>query len=69
MHQNDDAEGLNVVELRDIPEEQAKKEILEYIKGKDRVFSDEVADALRIDMSLVDTVLTKLWKEGVVTPD
>ncbi len=39
--------GLEVVELRDIPREQAKKEIAEYIKGKERVWADEIADALR----------------------
>lgn len=60
--------GLEVVELRDIPREQAKKEIAEYIKGKERVWADEIADALRLDLSLVNDILMELWSEGYVEP-
>ncbi len=60
--------GLEVVELRDIPREQAKKEIVEYIKGKERVWADEIADALRLDLSLVNDILMELWSEGYVEP-
>jgi len=61
--------GMEVVELRDVPREQAKKEILEYIKGKERVWADEIADALRLDLSLVNDILMELWSEGYVDPD
>lgn len=67
---SDYIEGLEVIELRDIGEEQAKEEILEYIRGKERVASDEIADALRLDMSQVSKVLMKLWKEEeIVEPE
>ena len=61
-HFAEELKGIEVVELREISKEQAKKEILEYIKGKDRVWADEIAEALRIDLSLVNDILMELWK-------
>jgi len=61
-------EGLEVVNLRDISVKEAKKEIQEYLKGRDRVHADEIADALRLDLSLVNKVLEALWREGEVEP-
>ena len=61
--------GIEVVELRDVPRDQAKREIIEFIKGKDRVWADEISDALRIDLSLVNDILMELWSEGHVEPE
>ena len=61
--------GIEVVELREISKEQAMKEILEYIKGKDRVWADKIAEALRIDLSLVNDILMELWSGGYVEPE
>ena len=61
--------GLEIIELRDIPKEQAKKETLDYIKGRDRVRSDEIADALRLDLSFVNEILMELWSGGYVEPE
>jgi predicted DNA-binding protein len=61
-------EGLEVVSLRDVSEEDAKEEVRAYLKGKERVRADEISDALRLDLSLVNDVLTKLWREGEVEP-
>jgi hypothetical protein len=61
--------GLEIVELRDIPEEQARKEIIDFIKGKERVWADEIADALRLDLTFVQDILRELWEEGYVEPD
>ena len=62
-------EGLEVVEYRNISKTKAKKEVAGYIKGKERVSADEVSDALRIDMSIVNEVLLELWQEGWVKPE
>ena len=61
-------EGLEVVNLRDLSEEEAKKEIQAYLKGKDRIHADEVSEALRLDLSLVNKILLALWMEGEVEP-
>lgn len=60
--------GLEVVTYRELTKEQAKEEVRKYLKGKDRVNSDEISGTLRADMSLVNEVLMELWKEGWVEP-
>lgn len=60
--------GLEVVNYRDLSEEEAKKEVKAYLKGKDRVYADEVSDALRLDLNLVNKALQALWQEGEVEP-
>jgi len=61
-------EGLEVVNLRNLSEEEAKEEIRAYLRGKDRVQAAEVGDALRLDLSLVNRILLALWQEGEVEP-
>lgn len=61
-------EGLEVVDLRNLTEDEAKKEVQAYLRGKDRVTADRISDDLRIDLSLVNRVLLALWKEGDVEP-
>ena len=61
-------EGVEMVNLRDLSEEEAKKEIRTYLAGKDRIHADEVSDALRLDLSLVNRILLALWQEGEVEP-
>ncbi len=68
-HLAEELRGLEVVELRDVSRKQAKKEIVEFIKGKDRVWADEIADSLRLDLTLVNDVLMELWEEGYVEPE
>jgi len=68
-HLSEELRGIEVVELRDVSGDQAKKEIIEFIKGRDRVWADEISDALRIDLSLVNDILMELWSEGYVEPD
>ncbi|AAB91147.1 predicted coding region AF_0084 [Archaeoglobus fulgidus DSM 4304] len=68
-HYAEELRGLEVVELRDVPKEQAKEEVKEFIKGKERVWADEIADALRLDLSLVNDILMELWSEGYVEPE
>jgi predicted ArsR family transcriptional regulator len=60
--------GLEVVTYRELTKEQAKEEVKKYLKGKDRVSADEISDALRVDMGLVNEVLMELWQEGWVEP-
>ena len=67
-HYGEYLEGLEVMNLRDLSEEEAKKEIQAYLKNKDRVRADEIGDALRLDLSLVNKVLLALWQEGEVEP-
>jgi hypothetical protein len=60
--------GLEVVTYRKVSRKQAKKEIEQYLKGKSRVWTDEISNNLLIDPSFVNEVLLELWKEGWVEP-
>jgi hypothetical protein len=61
--------GLEVITYRDVTAKQAKREIQKYLKGKDRVMADEISDALRIDLRLVNEALMELWRAGWVEPE
>jgi len=67
-HYAEYARGLEVITYRKVSREQARKEIEQYLKGRDRVWTDEISDALRIDSGLVNEVLLELWKVGWVEP-
>jgi hypothetical protein len=67
-HYAEYARGLEVITYRKVSREQARKEIKQYLKGRDRVWTDEISDALRIDSGLVNEVLLELWKVGWVEP-
>ena len=58
--------GIEIVRPRKISHAQASKEITEYLKGKDKVYSDEISDALNIDFDTVNKVLLDLWQKGQV---
>lgn len=68
-HYAEHIQGLEVVKYREVAREQAKKEIQQYLKGKDRVRADEISDALRIDFGIVNEVLLELWQGGWVEPE
>jgi len=65
-HYSEYLQGIEVVKPRKISDSQASKEIIEYLKGKNRVYTDEIADALNIDFDKVNKVLMDLWQEGKV---
>ena len=67
-HYAEYARGLEVITYREVSKGHARKEIEQYLKGKDRVWTDEISDALRIDSGLVNEALLELWKEGWVEP-
>ena len=64
----EEVKGIEVVKIRDISRKQARKEILEYLDKKERAWSSEIADTLRLDLTLVNRVLEELWGEKKVEP-
>lgn len=68
LHYADEIRGLEVVKVREVSREQARSEVLRFLEGKERVYADEIADALRLDLSLVNEILMELWKEEKVEP-
>ena len=64
----EEVKGMEVVKIREVSRKLARKEILEYLDKKERAWSSEVADALRLDLTLVNRILEELWGEKKVEP-
>jgi len=56
------------MKIREVSRSQARKEILEFLDKKERAWSLEIADSLRIDLTLVNSILEELWDEKQVEP-
>jgi len=67
-HYAEYAKGMEVVKMRNISREEAKKEILAYLEDHERAWSSTIADDLRLDISLVNEILQELWSEEKVEP-
>ncbi len=63
---SDEVQGLEVVKLREVPKQQARKEILDYLKVHDRALTSDIADELKLDIVFVNEILEKLWSEDRV---
>lgn len=63
MDKISELEGMKIVQIRNISKEEAKREILEYIKGKNKVYASDIADELRLDLSLTFEIIDELFLE------
>ena len=61
-----DLESDNVIVLRDIAKEQARKEILEAFEADEPLDHADLAEDLRLEISLVFEVCNELIDEGLV---
>ncbi len=59
-------ESDNIIVLRDITKEQARKEILEAFKVREPLDYVDLADTLTLDLSLILEVCDDLMEEGVI---
>ena len=64
----EEVKGMEIVKIRDVSRRQARKEILEYLDRRERAWSSEIADALRLDLAVVNGILEELWGEKKVEP-
>jgi metal-responsive CopG/Arc/MetJ family transcriptional regulator len=58
--------GEEIVKIRKISKSKAKKEILAYIRNKDRVYASDIAFDLRLDFGFVFEIIDELFKEKKV---
>ena len=56
----------NPITLRDIPYEQQREEIIEYIKEHPNVDAVDIADELLLDAFEVNDIIVELLKEGII---
>lgn len=57
---------IKVIKIRKINKEQAKKEILQFIKDKKEADTFDIANELRLDTDVTIKALKELWEEGKV---
>ncbi len=61
----EEGEG-EVIVLRTIPREQAKKEILDLLDKYDKLYYGDIAEQLRLDLEQVVEIVGELEKEGKI---
>ncbi len=54
------------MKLREITDYEAKREMLEFIKGKKSVYPSDIADTLRLPLEQVFRILIELSNDGKV---
>ena len=55
-----------VIMLRSISREQAKKEIMELLDKSDKLYYSDIAEALKLDLEQVVAIIEELEAEGKV---
>lgn len=65
-HYVKEVETVKVVKIRNIPKEQAKKEIRDYLRNREKAWMDEIADDLRLDFPFVVEMIEELERENFV---
>lgn len=65
-HYYEYVKGMKIIEIREISEKLAEKEILAFLRSHKGAFTSEIADSLRLDIVLVDSILHKLAEKGRV---
>ncbi len=58
--------GAKIMELREITDSKARKELLEFIKGKESIYPSDIADALRLPLEQVFRIVNQLFGENKV---
>ncbi len=60
----DKLRSIEVIKIRDVDYDTAKREVLGYYEKYERAYEDEVADDLELDLELVMKITEELQKEG-----
>lgn len=63
-HYFNEAGSIKVIKIREIGIDQAKKEIIKYLKQKSEADTFEIANDLRLDLDLTTKALKELWEGG-----
>ncbi len=58
--------GAKIMELREITDGEAKKELLGFIKGKESIYPSDISDALRLPLGQVFRIVDQLFGENKV---
>ena len=62
----DKLHNVEIITLRDVTPEEARKEVLEYIDRHDRFYPSDIAHDLRLDYRFVTQIVERLIEEKEV---
>lgn len=62
----EEVEGTKIIKLRDLPRQEAKQEVWDYLQKKDVTYASDIAEDLRLDYELVLDIIRELWEENKV---
>lgn len=59
----------DIIEIRDLPHDEAKKEIIEFCQKKQTFDISIIADELKLDIFFVNNIVEELIEEGIIEED
>lgn len=57
---------IEIIELQDISRDEAKKQIISYLKEHKTVYISQLAEQLRLDIELIIDITNELEQEGKI---
>ncbi len=55
--------GERIMDIREITDTEAKKELLGFIKGKESIYPSDIAESLRLPLDQVFRIVNELFRE------
>ena len=65
-HYLDTVKEMKIIRVRSLSKEQAKREIVYYLRGKKEAETFDIANDLRLELELTVQALKELWEEGSI---
>lgn len=65
-HYLDTVKEMKIIRVRSLSKEQAKREIVDYLRDKKEAETFEIANDLRLELELTMQALRELWEEGSI---
>jgi len=56
------------MKIHEVSRSRARREILDFLQKREKEWASVIADSLRLDLSLVNTILQELQRERRVDP-
>lgn len=66
MHYLDTVKEMKIIRVRSLSKEQAKREIVDYLRDKKEAETFDIANDLRLELELTMKALKELWEEGSI---
>lgn len=65
-HYLDTVKEMKIIRVRSLSKEQAKREIVDYLRDKKEAETFDIANDLRLELEVTVQALKELWEEGSI---